>query len=57
MRKMIIILVNIAVALGLVVGTFWFTMDNIKVYPSNTDDFVMVESCGQVWACDFIAEE
>jgi hypothetical protein len=57
MKKIIVMLVNIAVALGLIAGTFWFTMDNIKVYPSNTNDFVMVESCGQVWACDFIAEK
>lgn len=57
MKKVIAMLINIIVALGLVVGTFWFTMDNIKVYPSNTEDFVMVESCGQVWACDFIAEK
>jgi hypothetical protein len=57
MKKIIVMLVNIAVALGLIAGTFWFTMDNIKVYPSNTDDFVMVESCGQTWACDFITEK
>lgn len=57
MKKMIIILANILIALGLIAGTFCFTMNNIKVYPSNTEDFVMVESCGQVWACDFISEK
>ena len=57
MKKMIIILANILIALGLIAGTFCFTMNNIKVYPSNTEDFVMVESCGQVWACDFIVEK
>lgn len=38
-------------------GTFVHTMNDIKVYPSNNENYVIVESCGQTWACDFIAEK
>lgn len=41
----------------LVIGTFVHTMNNIKVYSSNDDNYVIVESCGQTWACDFIEEK
>lgn len=41
----------------LVIGTFVHTMNDIKVYPSNDDNYVIVESCGQTWACDFIEEK
>ena len=38
-------------------GTFAHTMNDIKVYPSDNENYVIVESCGQTWACDFIAEK
>ncbi len=36
------------------VGAFIHTMNDIKVYPSDNENRIIVESCGQVWTCDFI---